>query len=167
MSIKERIMKMTKKQAKGQALARLQEVAEQITPDWAVIEEAYGCEGIYCISKENDPKHFAIATLEDGAVTPYELDGYGAFNGCIHVSRDGKAGILSVHQGMVYIAPNYDSVFAPIDDWAEFEKDGKVGYVTFDGRFIAKEEFDAMSDDEQDAVYDAGLICGTDYSTTL
>ena len=41
-------------------------------------------------------------------------------------------------------------------------KDGKKGRVTLDKRFISDEEYNSLSEEEQDNLEDVGFICSYD-----
>ena len=113
--------------------------------------------------KSEDLHHFAIVVL--GKVfTPYELVDY--YLPCDdHVILKGdndKYGIIGMHS-LLYIAPEYDDIIDNgIGDDFTFIKDGVKGRVTMDKRFISDEEYDNLSDEEQDELYDVGFICAPD-----
>ena len=113
--------------------------------------------------KSEDLHHFAIVVL--GKVfTPYELVDY--YLPCDdHVILKGdndKYGIIGMHS-LLYIAPEYDDIIDNgIGDDFTFIKDGVKGRVAMDKRFISDEEYDNLSDEEQDELYDVGFICAPD-----
>lgn len=113
--------------------------------------------------KAEDLHHFAIVVL--GKVfTPYELvDYYRPCDDHIILKGDNdKYGIIGM-SSLVYIAPEYDDIIDNgIGDDFTFIKDGVKGRVTMDKRFISDEEYDNLSDEEQDKLYDLGFICAPD-----
>ena len=119
---------------------------------------------IYAVWKEEDNKHFAL--MEAGKViTPYELEGYDTpCDGAIILTANGKKGMLLFEQyEPTYIRPEYDEIY---DDGCgslfTFIKDGVQGRVTLDGKFISDEEFENLSEEEQDNLHDAGFISAAD-----
>ena len=113
--------------------------------------------------RSEDLQHFAIVVL--GKVfTPYELVDY--YLPCDdHVILKGdndKYGIIGMHS-LLYIAPEYDDIIDNgIGDDFTFIKDGVKGRVTMDKRFISDDEYDNLSDEEQDELCDVGFICAPD-----
>ena len=119
---------------------------------------------IYAVCKEEDTKHFAL--MNDGKViTPYELEDYEApCDGAIILNANGKKGMLLFEQyEPTYIKPEYDEIY---DDGCgsqfTFIKDGVQGRVTLDRKFISDEEFENLSEEEQDDLHDAGFISAAD-----
>ena len=105
--------------------------------------------------KAEDLHHFAIVVL--GKVfTPYELVDY-------YMKGDNdKYGIIGMGS-LIYISPEYDDIIDNgIGDDFTFIKDGVKGRVTMDKRFISDEDYDNLSDEEQDELYDLGFICAPD-----
>ena len=64
---------------------------------------------------------------------------------------------------LIYISPEYDDIIDNgIGDDFTFIKDGIIGRVTMDKRFISDEEYDNLSDEEQDELYEIGFISAPD-----
>jgi hypothetical protein len=119
---------------------------------------------VYAEWKSDDLKHFALR-IGSTAFTPHELEWYGQVrNGCVLLGANGKMGVLAIDQGLVYIAPEYDSVIeGGYGDDYTFVKDGKKGRVTLEKRFVSDEEFSKLSDEEQDElVFDIGFVGSED-----
>jgi hypothetical protein len=115
----------------------------------------------YVVSKEEYPEHCAIMVYNK-VVTPYEIDKiYEPCDGAIVVEKDGKCGLLSFEMGNVYIKPEYDGLYdnGYGSDWI-FTKNGVEGRVTLDGKFVSNEEFETLSDEEQDKLF---FICSGSY----
>ena len=115
----------------------------------------------YVVTKEENAAHCAIMVYNK-VVTPYEIDKiYEPCDGAIVVEKDGKSGLLSLEMGNVYVSPEYNDG----DDEGYgsdyiFIKDGIEGRVTTDGRFVSNEEFETLSDKEQDELF---FICSGSY----
>lgn len=113
--------------------------------------------------KSEDLHHFAIIVLNK-VFTPYELVNY--YIPCDeHIILKGdndKYGIIG-ERSLVYISPEYDDI---IDDGMGndfiFIKDGVKGRVTMDKRFISDEDYDNLTDEEQDELYEIGFINAPD-----
>lgn len=119
---------------------------------------------LYAVWKKEDEKHFAL--MCDGKViTPYEIEDYGMpCDGAVLLCANGKKGLILFEQyEPMYIKPEYDDIY---DDGCgsefTFIKDGAPGRVTLDGKFISDDEFNSMSEEEQDDLHDAGFISATD-----
>ena len=126
------------------------------------IERIYGT-AIYLMLKKEDMSHFALMTM--GKVfTPYEVQDYEMpCDGCVILYSDGKKGLLAIDQGLVYVKPEYDEVIDEgFGEDFTFVKDGVRGRVTLEGRFVSNDEFEALSDDEQDELYDIGFVGSVD-----
>lgn len=113
--------------------------------------------------KAEDLHHFAIIVLNK-VFTPYELVNY--YLPCDdHIILKGdndKYGIIGL-SSLIYISPEYDDIIDNgIGDDFTFIKDGVKGRVTIDKRFISDEEYDNLSDEEQDELCDTGFICAPD-----
>lgn len=113
--------------------------------------------------KSEDLNHFAIIVLNK-VFTPYELVYY--YMPCDdHIILKGdndKYGIIGL-SSLIYISPEYDDIIDNgIGDDFTFIKDGVKGWVTMDKRFISDEDYDNLSDEEQDDLYDIGFICAPD-----
>lgn len=118
---------------------------------------------IYAVWKKNDLKHFALM-IDGEVITPYEIEKYYMqCNGVLPLEANGKAGMLAYDLGLIYIKPEYDELY---DDGFgsdfTFVKDGKKGRVTLDKRFISDEEYNSLSEEEQDNLEDVGFICSYD-----
>ena len=113
--------------------------------------------------KSEDLHHFAIIIL--GKVfTPYELvDYYRPCDDHIILKGDNdKYGIIGMGS-LIYIAPEYDDIIDNgIGDDFTFIKDGVKGRVTMDKRFISDEDYDNLTDEEQDDLYEIGFISAPD-----
>lgn len=113
--------------------------------------------------KAEDLHHFAITVL--GKVfTPYELINY--YMPCDdHIILKGdndKYGIIGL-SSLIYISPEYDDIIDNgIGDDFTFIKDGVKGRVTMDKRFISDDDYDNLSDEEQDELCDIGFINAPD-----
>lgn len=107
---------------------------------------------ISAVWKEDDPKHFALMSVNT-VFTPFELESYSeVWNSSFLVGAGGKVGIVVCYdQGPIYIKPEYDeiSLAGPGEDY-EFTKDGIKGSVTMDGRFISDKEYKGLSDEDKD-----------------
>ena len=113
--------------------------------------------------KSEDLHHFAISVL--GKVfTPYELiDYYMPCDDHIILKGDNdKYGIVGL-SSLIYISPQYDDIIDNgIGDDFTFIKDGVKGRVTMDKRFISDEDYDNLTDEEQDDLYEIGFINAPD-----
>ena len=115
----------------------------------------------YVVTKEEDADHCAIMVYNK-VVTPYEIDKiYDPCDGAIVVEKDGKSGLLSLEMGNIYVSPEYDDVYDDGygSDWI-FTKNGIEGRVTLDGKFVSNEEFETLSEEEQDKLF---FICSGSY----
>ena len=113
--------------------------------------------------KSEDLHHFAIIVL-DKVFTPYELVNY--YMPCDeHIILKGdndKYGIIG-ERSLIYISPEYDEIIDNgIGDDFTFIKGGVKGRVTMDKRFISDEDYDNLTDEEQDELYDIGFVCAPD-----
>lgn len=64
---------------------------------------------------------------------------------------------------LIYISPEYDEIYGGcVGEDFVFVKDGVEGWVTLDKRFISKEEYHNLPEDEQDDLLDGGFICSVD-----
>ncbi|MBQ5874359.1 MAG: WG repeat-containing protein [Alistipes sp.] len=118
---------------------------------------------IYAVCQEEGGKYCAL--MAGGEVfTPYEIERcYPMVDGCIIVEANGKYGVLSVDQGLVYISPEYDEVCDQgFGDDFLFVKDGVEGYVTLDNRFISKEEYEKLEPEAQDELFEVGFVGSVD-----
>jgi hypothetical protein len=102
--------------------------------------------------------------IDGEVITPYEIEKYYMqCNGVLPLEANGKAGMLAYDLGLIYIKPEYDELY---DDGFgsdfTFVKDGKKGRVTLDKRFISDEEYNSLSEEEQDNLEDVGFICSYD-----
>lgn len=118
---------------------------------------------VVAVTKAGDNEHFALMMMGT-VLTPFELTKYySPYNGCFIVCGDNNKKGLFDFEHLIYIAPEYDDVYGGcIGEDFIFVKDGKEGWVTLDKRFISKEEFDKMSEDEQDELLDDGFIRAID-----
>ena len=119
---------------------------------------------IYAVWKSDDLKHFAL--MAGGKVfTPYEIEAYGdVCDGAIRLAAGGKIGLLAYELGLTYIRPEYDDIYDEgIGEYFVFVKDGKEGRVTLDKRFISNEDFDRLSEEEQDKLEEIGFIYAPDF----
>lgn len=102
-----------------------------------------------------------FALLVDGEVfTPYEITGcFTPSNGYLVVqAANGKCGMLDLVRRR-YVTPEYDEIRDEGDGtFITFVKDGKEGLLTLEGRFVSEDEYARMTDDEQDALLEAGLF---------
>ena len=113
--------------------------------------------------KSEDLHHFAIIVLNK-VFTPYELvDFYRPCDDHIILKGDNdKYGIIGMGS-LIYISPEFDDIIDNgIGEDFTFIKDGVKGRVTMDKRFISDEDYDNLSDEEQDELYDIGFICAPD-----
>ena len=113
--------------------------------------------------KSEDLHHFAIIVLNK-VFTPYELTYY--YRPCDdHIILKGdndKYGIIGMGS-LIYISPEYDDIIDNgIGDDFTFIKDGAKGRVTMYKRFISDEDYDNLTDEEQDELYDIGFISAPD-----
>ena len=113
--------------------------------------------------KSEDLNHFAIIVLNK-VFTPYELVNY--YRPCDdHIILKGdndKYGIIGM-SSLIYISPEYDDIIDNgIGDDFTFIKDGVKGRVTMDKRFISDEDYDNLTDEEQDDLYEIGFISAPD-----
>ena len=118
----------------------------------------------YAVWQADDMKHFALMVGGE-VITPYEIENYGCpCNDAIPLYADGKSGLLAYGCGIVYVKPEYDEVYDEgFDSDFIFVKDSKKGGITLeDHRYITDEEFFSLSEDEQDALHDAGFVCSYD-----
>lgn len=114
---------------------------------------------VHIACKEGDDKHFALL-VGGKEFTPYELTKY--YEPCdgymVVCNEDNKCGFLDLEQ-LIYVSPEFDDIY----DEGEgsditFVKDGKEGILTYDKKFISKEDYNKMSDDEQDRILDEGYF---------
>ena len=127
-----------------------------ITRIWGTLVDA--------VWKPEDRKYFALMVM--GKVfTPYEIEDFGmTTDGAVPLYADGKMGLLSLDCGLIYIKPEYDEIYDEgVGSDFIFVKDGKKGRVTLDKKFVSDEEFESLSEDEQDELHDAGFICAPDF----
>ena len=113
--------------------------------------------------KSEDLNHFALIVLNK-VFTPYELvDFYRPCDDHIILKGDNdKYGIIGMGS-LIYISPEYDDIIDNgIGEDFTFIKDGVKGRVTMDKRFISDEDYDSLSDEEQDELYDIGFISAPD-----
>ena len=96
----------------------------------------------YAVWKPDDLTHFAL--MNDGKTfTPYELTKYGYRSPHTQFLYTGdKVGVLAY--GTTYVRPEYDR----IDNYGNVVKDGIVGLVTNECRFVSDEELRNLSDEE-------------------
>ena len=119
----------------------------------------------FAVTLESDPFHGAIM-IYNNVVTPYEIEFlYGPENGAFIVENEKKFGIFSYEMGNIYIKPGYDDIYdnGYGTDYI-FIKDGVEGRVTMDGQFVSNEEFEALSDEEQDKLF---FICSGQRTSAL
>lgn len=115
------------------------------------------------VTKAGDEEHFALMIMGT-VITPFELTKYYMpYNGCFIVRGDNnKVGIFDFMR-LIYISPEYDEIYGGcVGEDFVFVKDGVEGWVTLDKRFVSKEEYHNMSEDEQDDLLDGGFICSVD-----
>lgn len=118
----------------------------------------------YAVWKENDEAHFAL--MYDGKVfTPYEIEVYGdVVDGGVWLGANGKTGLLYYVGGIIYIKPQYDSIYDEgVGSDFFFVKDGVAGRLTLDGRFIPNEVWDNLTDDEYDELWQVGWLSTVDF----
>ena len=130
--------------------------------DYYYIERVFNA-AIYAVTQAEDKKHFAL--MAAGTVlTPYEVEEYYLpCDGCMIIRKNDKYGVLAIDQGLIYIAPEYDKVLDPgYGEYFLFIKDGVEGYVTLEGKFISKDEFDNLEIDEQNEYLQVGFIGSED-----
>lgn len=114
---------------------------------------------VHIACREGDDKHFALL-VGGKEFTPYELtkhyepcDGY-----MVVCNEDNKCGFLDL-QSLIYVSPEFDDIYDEgIGSDITFVKDGKEGILTYDKKFISKEDYNNMSDDEQDRILDEGYF---------
>ncbi len=118
----------------------------------------------YAVWKENDEAHFAL--MYDGKVfTPYEIEVYGdVVDGGVWLGANGKTGLLYYVGDIIYIKPQYDSIYDEgVGSDFFFVKDGVAGRLTLDGRFIPNEVWDNLTDDEYDELWQVGWLSTVDF----
>lgn len=119
---------------------------------------------LYAVWKKEDNKHFALM-CNGKVITPYEIEDYGmACDGAVLLIANSKKGLVLFEQyEPIYIKPEYDDIYNDgCGSEFTFIKDGAEGRTTLDGKFISKEEFEKLSDEEQDDLHDAGFISAAD-----
>lgn len=118
----------------------------------------------YAVWKEEDEAHFAV--MYDGKViTPYEIEVYGdVVDGGVWLGANGKTGLLHYVGEIIYIKPQYDSIYDEgVGSDFFFVKDGVAGRLTLDGRFIPNEVWDNLTDDEYDELWQVGWLSAVDF----
>lgn len=114
---------------------------------------------VYIVCKSEDLKHSALMVC--GKVfTPYEIESVSEVsNGLAAVYANDKKGLLVIDPDLIYISPQYDDIYGDgAGEDITFVKDGKEGRVTFDKRFVSNEEYENMTEEEQDHLMDIGFI---------
>ena len=119
----------------------------------------------YAVLKEDDEAHFAIMMYDGKVITPYELETYcEAVNDAILLGANGKTGLLHYVGEIVYIKPQYDSIYDEgVGSDFFFVKGGVAGRLTLDGRFIPNEVWDNLTDDEYDELWQVGWLSAVDF----
>ena len=126
--------------------------------------ERIPCSPFYAVWKEEDDAHFAV--MYDGKViTPYEIEVYGdVVDGGVWLGANGKTGLLYYVGEIIYIKPQYDSIYDEgVGGDFFFVKDGVAGRLTLDGRFIPNEVWDNLTDDEYDELWQVGWLSAVDF----
>lgn len=108
---------------------------------------------VHIACKGDDRKHFAFL-VGGKEFTPYELTKlWEPCNGYLVAgNEDGKCGALILDgYGFGYLPPEYDNIYDEgIGSYITFVKDGKEGLLTYDGRFISKEDFEKLDEAGKD-----------------
>lgn len=118
----------------------------------------------YAVWKAEDEAHFAL--MHDGKVfTPYEIEVYGdVVDGGVWLGANGKTGLIYYVGTLIYIKPEYDSIYDEgVGSDFFFVKDGVEGRLMLDGRFIPNEVFDNLTDEEYDELFNVGWLSAVDF----
>ena len=101
-----------------------------------------GC-NLFIAKWGGDKEHFGVVDPLGNVVCPNILTGFSPvdINQIIFIERHGKHGVIdgSTH---LCVLPEYDEVVSSPDEFIVFRKGDQEGYVSEDGEFVTKEQYE-------------------------
>ena len=99
--------------------------------------------GLYYARWDGDKEHYGFIDASGKVVCPNILTGFSDadINNIIFIESHGKHGVIDASTHLC-VLPEYDDVEADPDDFIVFRKDGKEGYITDEGEFVTKEQYE-------------------------
>lgn len=90
---------------------------------------------------------WAVADRDGRELTPFHFDALGnqlsrVSEGMIPAKYNGRWGFASAETGEMVVPPQYDSVGVMSEGFANFTREGKIGYVDRSGRVIVESDFE-------------------------
>lgn len=107
---------------------------------------------LYLAKWGGEKDHFGVIDLKGDIICPNILASYSDWkvNAIIAIKADGKWGVIDGNTHLC-VLPEYDDIESSPDDFIVFRKDGVEGYITDQGEFVTKQQYE--EDENCDADY--------------
>lgn len=107
---------------------------------------------LYFAQWDGDKEHYGFIDASGKVVCPNILTDFSEvdLNDIIFIESHGKQGVIDASTHLC-VLPEYDDVESFVDDFIVFHKDGKEGYITNEGEFVTREQYE--KDEKYDKVH--------------
>ena len=98
---------------------------------------------LYLAKWGGEKDHFGVIDLKGDIICPNILASYSDWkvNAIIAIKADGKWGVIDGNTHLC-VLPEYDDIESSPDDFIVFRKDGVEGYITDQGEFVTKQQYE-------------------------